>query len=626
MSSNKIAILYGSETGNAADFAAILSHHLHRLHFAHSLSSMGDYPAADILKCRYMFVISSTTGQGDLPRNVHEMSYGEDRTNTLWSVLKKKNLPNDLLDHLNIAFFGLGDSSYPKFNYAIRKLHQRMVVQLGATEIFERLEADDISMAGSNRDTGLGIESVYFEFEKRILQHLKEKFPNRKVNGEVLKREELSEEIYLEPKTYLKMGDTSNMRKENAHEPKFMGDYSISNGKIIKNLRITSEEHFQDVRQLTFKQDDIKPYSPGDTIAIYPTNTDEDVQRFLEVQTHWLEIADEPLSFTDGIPNSLNDGGCIENLTLRNLLKYHCDFNSIPKPSFFMKIWTFATDVSRMERGEEQCTQQREKLHEFAFEQDMQDLYDYCNRPRRSILEVLEDFLSIRLPWKYVIDYMPVLKPRLFSISSSKSNSEIELTVAIVKYKTILRKLRRGVCTNYISKLRNEDTIRYKVINNSLHLNKQLEHNRDIPCILISPGVGIAPMMSLIRSDICNNVHLFFGNRVKDCDFLYRSELEQFDKSGKIKLYTCFSRDEINSPELKYVQDILWEKKDLIANLIIDNQAVIYLCGSSGKMPIQVRITIVEILKKSGHFKDDKEAETYLKDMEKNNRYFQETW
>ncbi|GAV53378.1 hypothetical protein ZYGR_0AI06620 [Zygosaccharomyces rouxii] len=617
--SKRIAILYGSETGNSHDFAQILSFKLHRLHFTHTLCSLADYTPQDILSCRYLFIICSTTGQGELPRNVNERSHGSDRHNTIWSFLKKRNLPDDFLNHVSVAFLGLGDSSYPKFNYAIRMLHKRIVDQLGARELFDRLEADELSIQGSNKGTGAGIESVYFEYEKRILTFLTESFPHRKIGGQVVERQEIPEDVYLEPSSFLR---PSSSEPDN-NEVTFEGDESVRRGKVIKNERITAQDHFQDVRQFVFKMGYEEEYYSGDTVSIYPCNSDNSVNRFLELQPRWAEVADKPLKFTADVPDELKDGGLVRPLTLRNLLKYHCDIASIPRASFFMKVWAFATDVGRLEQGDEQLQQQREKLHQFATDQDMQDLYDYCNRPRRSILEVLQDFLSIDLPWKYALDYLPLIKPRYFSISSGPCDPNVELTVAIVKYKTMLRKVREGLCTTYLTNLVENDEIRYKVQNKNSFKRGDIQGK---PAILIGPGVGLAPMMSVIRSHLFSDIHLFFGNRYMNSDFLYREQLENWNQHGKIILHTCFSRDRENSPTLKYVQDILWEIGETIFDLMVNKKAVLFLCGSSGKMSLQVRITLIEIIKKWGTFQNDEEAQSYLKDMEKENRYLQETW
>ncbi|SCU92228.1 LAMI_0E09384g1_1 [Lachancea mirantina] len=610
----KIAILYGSETGNSHEFASILSYKLHKLHFPHALMTLGDYDAKSILTCKYLFIICSTTGQGELPRNAKEAANGSE-VDTLWALLKRKNLPGDLLSHLKVGMLGLGDSSYPKFNYAVRKLHNRMVDQLGAQLLFARLEADESGARGSNARNGVGVEGVYFQFEKRVLETLMTKYPTRKVGKDQFLREPVSDENYLKPLfnvTLDESGPTCDIIE-------FSGTTVAKTGTVTNNGRITHRDHFQDVRRFCF-QNQGEQYYPGDTASIYPCNSDESVQKFLECQPEWLSIADKPLKFEGILPSDLVDGGIITYKTLRTLLKYHLDINSIPRKIFFMKTWMFATDASRLQGGEQQLDQQRSKLRQFALDEDMEDLYDYCNRPRRSILEVLQDFPSLVLPWTFLFDFLPILKPRLFSISSSPSQSPVELTIALVKYQTILRQVRRGVCSQYIDQLREGDIVRYKLQHNQL-LKKDMKQK---PCIMIGPGVGIAPMMCLLRSHFFEDQYLFFGNRFNARDFLYKEELSAFEQEG-LHLYTCFSRDPVNNFNVKYVQDLLWQNGQVVGELLIEKKGIIYLCGSSGKMPVQVRITILEILKRWCQMNDE-QAQTYLQEMERTDRYLQETW
>lgn len=78
---------------------------------------------------------------------------------------------------------------------------------------------------------------------------------------------------------------------------------------------------------------------------------------------------------------------------------------------------------------------EREKLDEFvsiegavcrfttisvSFVEDAQDeMYDYCQRVKRTICEVLSEFRSARIPTEYVFDLFPPLRLREFSIASS---------------------------------------------------------------------------------------------------------------------------------------------------------------------------------------------------------------
>ena len=95
---------------------------------------------------------------------------------------------------------------------------------------------------------------------------------------------------------------------------------------------------------------------------------------------------------------------------------------------------------------------------------------------------------------------------------------------------------------------------------------------------------------------------------------------------GLIKFYPVFSRDRENSPDTKYVQDVLWKFGEEVTNLLVERKGIFFLCGASGKMPIQIRLTLLEMLKKWGGFKDDASAKEYLRTMEKEDRYIQETW
>ena len=52
---------------------------------------------------------------------------------------------------------------------------------------------------------------------------------------------------------------------------------------------------------------------------------------------------------------------------------------------------------------------------------------------------------------------------------------------------------------------------------------------------------------------------------------------------------------------------------------------LVYICGSSGKMPQAVREALMEVFQNNGSMTRE-EAEAYLVAMEKSGRYKQETW
>ena len=82
-------------------------------------------------------------------------------------------------------------------------------------------------------------------------------------------------------------------------------------------------------------------------------------------------------------------------------------------------------------------------------------MYEYTTRVRRTILEVLSEFRSVRVPREHIFELFPPLRPRDFSIASASlaHAHEVHLCVAIGNYKTKLKARRRGVCTSFLASL-----------------------------------------------------------------------------------------------------------------------------------------------------------------------------
>jgi len=94
--------------------------------------------------------------------------------------------------------------------------------------------------------------------------------------------------------------------------------------------------------------------------------------------------------------------------TVTELLAWHLDVAGVPRRAFFERLIPFATEP-----------RERERLQELASPEGQDDLLNYCTRMRRTALEVLDDFPSIKIPLAYLADVFPALQPRAFSISSS---------------------------------------------------------------------------------------------------------------------------------------------------------------------------------------------------------------
>ncbi len=478
----------------------------------------------------------------------------------------------------------------------------------------------------------------------------------------------IPEDILLEPKWILTLVDEST---KSSDHPTTDGDlYEISNPPIDgdsprkqveepdgrlsvtmqENKRLTPSSHWQDVRHIMLASKSAAAYDPGDVVTLYPKNFSEDVDSFLDMMD-WTSVADRQLDFVwtgSGSSRKLRSVPPVSirpecrKLTLRELLTSYLDLTAIPRRSFFSLIAQFTQDQFHKER-----------LLEFTKPEFIDELYDYTTRPRRSIPEVLQEFTSVRIPWQWAANVLPELRGRQFSIASggqlkrtATGESCFDLLVAIVKYKTVIKKVREGVCTRYLAALSPGAEMIVTLQKGGLGITKG-EARR--PVVMIGPGTGVAPMRSLIWERLqwakelknqnqnhqngngngtTNGFHgvgesvLFFGSRNKDSDYFYQEEWKDLKSKMPLQVFTAFSRDQ---KEKVYVQDLIRQQSSLIFRLLHHSGGIVYVCGSSGKMPQAVRGALIEIFKKCGDMQQGT-AEGYLRYMEKEGRYRQETW
>ncbi|KAF1917309.1 NADPH dependent diflavin oxidoreductase-like protein 1 [Ampelomyces quisqualis] len=607
-------VVYGSETGNAQDVAEEMGRLAVRLRFDTDVAELDAITLKQLLQCHVVLVAIATSGQGDLPPNSQKF----------WKSIRSTRLRPACLQQMRFASFGLGDSSYPKFNWAHRKLYNRLT-QLGAQPICHRGESDDQQPEG--------IDGSFVPWSITLRQHLLERYPLPEGIDPI------PDHVLLEPNWILDFVDQPDATSQNGTNttpltngntlsfppPDLLPIPNSLTATITSNDRITPESHWQDVRHLKLSTPLGHPYIPGSTLTIYPKNFPADVNEFLSIM-NWSSIADTPLHFTPTSPSTAKTTPPLPHLTsttLRTLLTNHLDILSIPRRSFFAHLAHYTTDPF-----------QRERLLEFTDPQYIDELYDYTTRPRRSILEVLQEFETVKIPWQRIVSLIPAIRGRQFSIASAdRGTGEVELLIAIVKYKTVIKKIRQGVCTRYIESLGPGGQISVTMQKGGLGVKKE---EVDRPVVMVGPGTGVAPMRSLVyqrmmwRSelgladeDVETKDLLFFGCRNSEADYFFKDEWTDLQQKGvPLDVLTAFSRDQ---RQKVYVQDLVRQQSRRVYDALASKSGVVYICGSSGKMPQAIREALLETFEKHGEMDRDT-AEKYLAGMEKAGRYRQETW
>lgn len=338
----RLLVLYGSETGTAQD----VSEYIQQMAFARRLvdtqvMAMDAFPVAKMLpQCATVVFVVSTTGDGEAPENMR----------AAWRSLLRKNLSPQWLQGVHVAVFGLGDSSYAKYNAVARKLQARLV-QLGASEMVERGLGDDQHAFGyfgalnpwlvrlwdavlqkypvpagfTVDDSPRPIEPKY-----QVVFHDEEEgggSAQRLAAKDVTPREDKST-FYAAPSSAV-----------NAAQGIYLAP-------VVANTRLTAADWTQDVRHLEFDISSATagvPYKAGAVADIYPENT-WGVDELLK----YVDVADGERVISILSANGSEQFDLPSPTTVRDVFTKYLDILGTPRRSFFERLSLFATDLEEV--------------------------------------------------------------------------------------------------------------------------------------------------------------------------------------------------------------------------------------------------------------------------------------
>ena len=173
--------------------------------------------------------------------------------------------------------------------------------------------------------------------------------------------------------------------------------------------------------------------------------------------------------------------------------------------------------------------------------------------------------------------------PRFYSLASGRRDGFIEITV---------RKHPAGLCSGQLLRLEPGATV-----NAFLRRNPGFHAGRGrAPLILIGAGCGIGPLAGIVRANAARRpIHLFFGMRHPDSDFLYGEELAGWRRDGRLR---CLSTARSRGQRPHYVQDALRAEADEVLRLV-RSRARIMVCGGR-EMAAGVSAALAGILAPAG--------------------------
>ena len=251
--------------------------------------------------------------------------------------------------------------------------------------------------------------------------------------------------------------------------------------------------------------------------------------------------------------------------------------------------------------------------------------------PRKSLLDLLEEFSACTLPFNVYLELLAPLRPRYYSISSSPLQNERECSITVGVVRDVAKSGRgkyRGVCSNYLARLEPGETI-YAFVRDTKSAFRLPEDARTL-LIMVGPGTGLAPFRGFLqeravlhaRGEEVGPSLLFFGCRHPQQDFIYESELRTFEEQGLAQLRVACSRAQADRKV--YVQDLMRQESAEVWRLL-QQGAIVYICGDASAMAPAVRRAFAEIYREQQRASEP-EAEQWLNELSVQGRYRVDVW
>ncbi|WP_339260904.1 cytochrome P450 [Paenibacillus sp. FSL R5-0713] len=488
---------------------------------------------------------------------------------------------------VNYAILGCGDRSWSGTYQSIPRLMDEKLENLGGNRLLSRGEAD----AGG--DIEKQVEAWQHMLWPQVLNALG-------INAEVVKPTWPS---------------TRGIQMEFVHEEAEMPiaqTYDASYATVLVNKELQEMGSGRSTRHIEVLLPKGMTYREGDHLGVLPNNQSQNVDRVL---SRFGLSGDVHVQLT-------SDTKHLTHLPLNRPVKVQELLTQC------VELQTPATRTQLQELANHTvCPPHKRELEGML---DENSYRDYILAHRITMLDLLEKYEACELPFEKCIELLPPLKPRYYSISSSPrlNSKQASITVSVVREPAWSgRGEYLGVASSYLASCQSGERILMFV--RTPESEFVLSEEADVPMIMVGPGTGVAPFRGFLQARAVMKqrglplsvAHLFFGCR-DDSDFIYRQELERFEREGIVKLHTAFSRAE-GKPKT-YLQDLMKEDSEQLLHMLMNNGRI-YVCGDGSQMAPAVEEALQQAYQKvQGATRQ--QAKEWLIQLQAEGRYLQDVW
>lgn len=630
-------ILYGSQTGTTEDYAKRFGKELTAKFSLNVMcADVENYDFDSLCHLPNDIVVSfffSTYGEGDFPDGALNFE-------TYITSLNSGDLSN-----LKYTLFGLGNSTYEFYNSAAKKT-QKLLDAAGANLIGSLGLGDD--GAGTTDEDYLSWKDLILEHLKDVL-HLSEheqRFESS-FDYKILTAGDFDKnKIFLgEPsKQYLPSEKLSYN-----NEGKQLGPFDLNYPYIapittIKELFESSDRNCIHV-EFDLSGSNLK-YSTGDHLVVWPSNSNEYVEKFLSCfdldESTVFELIPKDFTLHSPFPVPTTIGAAV---------RYYLEITGPVSRQIFSSLVQY---INNEELKSKVINLSKDK-HLFASEITSK----YFNLAD-ALLYLSNGSKWSFIPWNFLVETVPHLQPRYYSISSSSAMEKqiVHITAVVENIENLVFPQNGpvlGTTTNLLRNIQLEAGLESSKISSlpvhydlngprglfsnyklPIHISRsqfRLPSNPSTPVIMIGPGTGVAPFRGFVRERV-NFVQsqpniklgkhlLFYGSRNID-DFLYKHEWPVYSKQLGESFEMIVAHSRLLNEKKVYVQDCLLERGQEIFDLV-NQGAFIYVCGDAKGMAKGVHDSLVKILCQYKQITEDNASEI-LKMFKLNKRYQEDVW
>ncbi|MFD9689845.1 bifunctional cytochrome P450/NADPH--P450 reductase [Kitasatospora sp. NPDC059088] len=250
----------------------------------------------------------------------------------------------------------------------------------------------------------------------------------------------------------------------------------------------------------------------------------------------------------------------------------------------------------------------------------------------RTLLDLVEDHPALReaLSWPVLLDLLPAIRPRHYSISSSPSvdGDEVDLMVSVLDAPARSgRGTFRGTGSGHLARLAVGDTVLARV----RPCREAFRIGHRTPVIMIAAGTGLAPFRGAVadrRALLGTGAELapallYFGCDAPDADYLHRAELEEAERAGAVSMRPAFS--ERPQDGRRFVQDRIAAEASEVWELLAAG-AEVYVCGDGARMAPGVREAFRALYRERTPGADERQAQDWLQGLVEAGRFVEDVY